>query len=268
MIIISQNLVLAAEEQNSPVFGWHNLVAIGTVTSTSSDTSYPITNVANPATNLFWKAAATGTITIDVDTTAYADVVDYLGIARHNFGTTRATVRLDVQNIDNSFSTLIPAFTPADDTPLLLRFQPQLAKKIRLIITTTTVAVPSIAVLYGGKLLVSQRRVYVGHTPITMGRSASVTSGRSESGNFLGRIITKQVVSGGVKLQNLTPSWYREKFDPFVKSAVGSPFFFAWRPTSYPAEVGYVWMTSDPMPVNARSNGMMEVELQFTGIIA
>lgn len=268
MLTISQNLVLTADDQNSPIFGWHNLVTTSTITSTSSDASYPISNVANPSTNLVWKAAAAliGSITIDIDTSAYASPVDYAAIARHNLGSTASTVRLDVQNMDNSFSTLIPAFTPADNSPLIMRFQPQLAKKIRIIITTTALVVPYIAVIYGGKLLVSQRRIYVGHTPINLGRVTSVTNGRSESGNFLGRIITKQITQSSIKLQNLTAAWYRSNFDPFLKNVAGGCFFVAWRPTSYPSEVGYVWLTGDPIPVNARSNGMMEVEIQFTGI--
>jgi hypothetical protein len=55
---------------------------------------------------------------------------------------------------------------------------------------------------------------------------------------------------------------------PFTTSGKGTPFFFAWRPASYPRETGYVWLTGDPVPVNQRSNGMMSVGLDYDGTVA
>jgi hypothetical protein len=127
-------------------------------------------------------------------------------------------------------------------------------------------APPTIAVVYAGALLVLQRRIYVGHTPIPYGRSAKITNGRSESGNFLGRIVLNEKTQSAVKMQNLTPAWYRQHLDPFIAASKEAPFFFAWRPLSYPREVGYAWMTNDPQPSNARANGMMQIDLQMTGI--
>lgn len=270
MITISNNLVLTAEDQDSPIFGWHNLVTTANITATSSNVSFPITNVANPSTNLVWKtsAPAIGTVTIDIDTSAYDEEIDYLAIARHNFGSSRTTVSLYAESPGGAFPIVITEFTPADDSPIILRFNPQIATKVRLVLRTTISIQPYIGVIYVGKLLVSPRRVYVGHTPINFGRVTSATNGRSENGNFLGRIITRVIVQSAITLQNLNPAWYRSDFDPFLKNVAGGCFFVAWRPTSYPSEVGYVWLTNDPQPVNSRSNGMMEVNLQYTGIVS
>jgi hypothetical protein len=100
-----------------------------------------------------------------------------------------------------------------------------------------------------------------------MGRSISMSSLRSVNGNFLGRIVLGRKVATQVNLQNLTPDWYRTYMAPFVLAAEEIPFFFAWRPSSYPNEIGYAWLTSDPKPVNQRTNGMMQVDLALEGVI-
>jgi hypothetical protein len=128
-------------------------------------------------------------------------------------------------------------------------------------------AAPTIAVVYCGALLVLQRRMYVGHTPINMGRDVSHASHRSVSGNFLGRIVLGRKTGTSVALQNLTPDWYRTYMHPFVLAAEEIPFFFAWRPSSYPNEIGYAWLTQDPKPSNQRTNGMMQVDLQLEGVV-
>lgn len=127
--------------------------------------------------------------------------------------------------------------------------------------------IPRCAVLYCGKLLVLQRRFYVGHVPINYGRKVNVISGQSESGQFLGRIVTGRATATSVALQNLTPTWVRQNLVPFLRAAEDQPFFFAWRPQTYPREVGYAWLTNNPEPMNQRPNGMMSCTLQMSGIV-
>ena len=267
MLINASTIVLTAPDANAPLFAAHNLVAVSNVSASSTtDADFPVTNLGNPNTNLRWQASASGARTITV-AHSYAGLCDYVGIAGHNFGTAGITVSIVAVNPDTSTTVLIPPFQPADNTPILLRFDPRIMTSVQIGLGAGSAAA-RMAVLYTGKMVVSERRVYVGHTPITMGRATKVVSGRSENGNFLGRIITQESVSSEIKLQNLHAAWYRTYFDPFLRSVAGAPFFFAWRPASYPTEVGFVWLTGDPRPMNAKSNGMMDVDLSFAGIIA
>jgi hypothetical protein len=125
---------------------------------------------------------------------------------------------------------------------------------------------PRIAVVYVGLLLPLERNIYVGHTPITLGRMTTVINRQSESGAFLGRIVVGETRRSAVALQNLTPAWYRTYFDPFARAAQRLPFFFAWRPGDYPRECGFAWLGSDPKPANQRPNGMMQVDLDLSGV--
>ena len=67
--------------------------------------------------------------------------------------------------------------------------------------------IPEVAVAYSGKLLTLPRKLYQGFTPINYGRIAKVTNGRSEAGNFLGRIVMQEFVKDSVPLSLIDPAY-------------------------------------------------------------
>jgi hypothetical protein len=272
MIVISRDLTLAvpsyAFSANNPIIGYQQLVTVSNISATTEANGYPASNMQNSSTNIYWKGASTSPVEDEYITLTLnsADDVDYVGIARHNFGTAGITVSLEIASAGSpEWMTLITEFLPADDSAILMRFEPQPVTTLRIRLRPGA-ATPRAAVCYAGKLLVLQRQIYVGHTPITMGRSTRVISGRSESGDFLGRIVISDANNTAVDLKNMTPAWFRENMLPFISQAVEWPFFFAWRPLSYPAEVGYAWLTDDPRPVNQLPNGMMSVQFNMEGV--
>lgn len=277
-VVITSGLVLGADEDfnaDSPIIGYENLVLTSNVSATTEDPDYPAANLANPATNLLWRSAAGSPsspeyITVILDT---EEQVDYLAIARHNFGTNFTPVSVEgLATADGSpldWFELVSAQLLPNNGPVIFRFEKQSLYAVRLKIGEplgSELLVPELAVMYVGELLILQRRIYVGHTPIPYGREIQVANHRSVSGAFLGRIILSSTRKTGVNLQNLTPSWYRLYFDPFLIAAQEIPFFFAWRPGDYPLEVGYCWLTNDPKPANQRPNGMMSVDMELEGV--
>lgn len=270
MIIISNSLVLGLTPEthvNAPLIGWHNLVTTGNIEADTAATDYPASNMANPITapGARWRAAdsTAQAVSVAVDT---VEPIDYIAIARHNLGSAAVSVTVEGSINDGAdwFELVQEALLP-NDAPAIFRFEPQALTDIRLSLGAGDDPA-EIAVLYTGLLLALQRRIYVGHTPIVLGRSAKIVNGRSEGGDFLGRIITSEQRETSVDLKNLTPSWYRTYLDPFIEASKDTPFFFAWRPGDYPDEVGFAWMTNEPQPSNQRPNGMMQVQLQMTGI--
>lgn len=255
---------------NNPVIGYRNLVTAANISSTTQDPDFPVANLANPSTSLKWVGDASPPtdeyITIAVNT---VEEIDYVGIARHNFGTAQITVSVqglvDAEALPEVWDEIVQETIPANDQPLILRFTPAAYASIRIRLQPGSAA-PTAAVVYIGKLLVLQRRIFVGHTPINYGRSSKVVNAKSENGSFLGRIVLNEAVTTSVALQNLTPDWYRANFDPFVTAAREKPFFWAWRPQDYPAECGFAWLTNDPTPTNQRPNGMMQVSFEMGGI--
>jgi hypothetical protein len=274
-VVISSALAATAAFQanaDTPLIGYETRVTTANISSTTETDDDPATNLANPSTALKWTGVVVSPavdeyITVDVQT---AEEMDYVGIARHNFGTAQITVSVEgVTDGDASpevWEELVGETLLADDGPAIFRFTAQALAKIRLRLQPGSEA-PTLAVLYTGKLLELERNIYVGHTPITLGRRTKTVTPRSESGNFLGRIVLNQMTETKVDLDYLTPDWYRANFDPFVEAAEESPLFFAWRPGDYPDEVGFCWLTNDPIPQNSLANGMMSVSLDLRGIV-
>lgn len=259
--------------EDNPVIGYDNLAVPAAISTDTAAEGFPASNMGNPSTNLRWVGEASSPeadeyITVNTVTTPIQDI-DYIAVARHNFGSAAIPVSVEYLDLDASpveWVELIASVLLPNDGPALFRFPPLSYAGIRLRLQPGSAA-PTAAVVYCGKLLIMQRRLYVGHTPINYGRVTKVANGRSESGNFLGRIILNEMTATQASFSNLTPDWYRANMEPFLLQAQEQPFFFAWRPGAYPREVGYAWLTNDPQPQNALANGMMSIELEMAGIV-
>lgn len=281
MLVISQNIVLSEEDDalpdGTPLILYENLVTTGNITATSEDDSYPVTNLANPSTNQEWRGednSPTPT-TIEIDVTVDSStLIDGFGIARHNFGTEGIAVAIYSVSTDSPpVETLIagPQIPPTDQ-PMLFVGTPQTFNKVRIELTVPASTVPRAGVLYVGPLLRCQRGFDINteFTPPQFSRRTVSVNGKSQAGDFLGRIITSQSIEGATATwRHFTPDWYRENFDPFVDAAqTDTPFFFAWAPDDYPYEVGYLWLADDPIPLLSPITGRFGIALRMDGIVS
>lgn len=258
LVVTQQTLI----DPNLPRICWVNYVSTTNVAATSETELSPITNIANPSTAFGWEGS--NNAQQDIDITLNGIEIDYVGIARHNLEGA-AAMRIQAL-VDGTYSTIIDWTTNLSNQSTLFLLNSAAPKAIRISIKDNITA-PKIAVIYIGKSTVLQRSIYVGHTPITMGRNQTEVGGLSQSGQYLGTLVTKEYFSTSVSLRNLTPSWYRLNLDPFVNRNQKTPFFWSWRPEKYPNETGYCWLSDTPRPSNDLSNGMMKVSLSMEGIV-
>lgn len=267
MIVFQEGLVLVSDndyDENSPLIGYKNKTTVSNIYTVSAVAGFPATNLARPATHLLWKGSTTSGLDA-IHVASLSGDSDYFGIARHNFGSAGITLGLIGSFDGGSTWTSLGALNPTTDDPIMFYFEKGAYTDLYLSLGVgTTAAIAS--VVYCGEVLRVQRRLYVGHTPITLGRQVTAMIGRSQSGNFLGRIVIGEGRSNSVNLQHLTPDWYRNNFDPFIVAAKTIPFFFAWRPQSYPLEVGYCTVSNDVQPNNQMANGMMQVTMELSGV--
>ena len=281
-VIVSPNFVVASDGQdfdaNTPIIGYNNLVPDSTLTATTEDADFPVSNLANPLTHLRWKSGAGSPsteeyLTVEFDPESSTPDIDYLAIARHNLGSSQATVSVEAAESSpgspGDWTEVVGETLLPDDGPAIFRFTKQPYFGVRLRIQDSLAAAPAtpyVSVMYVGALLLLQRRIYVGHTPMTMGRSQTVVNRRTINGDFAGRIVLAEKRETSISLKNLTPDWYRNYMDPFLKDALQNPFFFAWRPGDYPREAGFGWTVNDPQPTNQLANGMMQVDIDIEGV--
>jgi hypothetical protein len=236
--------------------GIQSIVQGKTPTASSAATGYPAIAATYPTTFEYWKPSTVpATWAIDNG----ADVAcDYFGLVGDFNGAT-----INVQSSpDNSTWTTQVSGAPTGRVAMFL-FESVTARYWRIQVTG---AVPSIAVVYIGAALAMQRKLYQGHTPLTLSRITETTQNTSETGQYLGRSIIRKGLQTSCEYQHLTADWYRANFDPFVEAARESPFFYAWRPEQYPAEVGFVWTTGDIRPSNTGPRNFMSVGFKVAGI--
>tara|TARA_R110002110_G_scaffold415850_1_gene657965 strand:+ start:10914 stop:11708 length:795 start_codon:yes stop_codon:yes gene_type:complete len=261
-VVISNSVVLGSAQSqpsgNLPIIGYKNILNVSNITATSEEPANPITSVTNPATAYTWIAASAATQTITINTAGQQ--VDYIGIARHNLNQVDLTVTIKYNGI-----TVVSGVSISDAQAILFLQNDAVPDTIEIVIEGADEA-PQIGVIYIGKSLRLERSIYVGHTPITYGRKRSTVNGISENGQYLGEIVKRQINMTSVSLSNLTPAWYRSQLDPFFKLTPRVPCFWAWRPETYPDEIGYAWIDGEPSVSNEQPNGMMSASWNFEGL--
>lgn len=270
MIVISSALALADTADgltlDHPIIGWHNVVTPATIMPDVEAAGFPGSNMANPATHLEWRSSTSDGQYILIQTNE-VDEIDYIAVAKHNWGTAEITVSVEGWNTgDGPWTELVQGVMLADDSPALFRFVAGSWEYIRFALVAPS-AIPRAAVIYVGKLLVLERKIYVGHVPLSRARKTDVINNMSQSGNSLGAIELGAWRESTIPLSLISPDWYREYMDPFLAD-VGKrkPWFFAHRPQSYPFEVGYCKLIDDPMPVPTGPSNLEAFDMKVIGV--
>lgn len=244
-----------------PVIGWQTLLTTANIAATSEDADYPAIRLANPNTNELWVSESTSTQYLTVTLDGTVDV-DYLAVARHNFGTIGAALTVE-GDTGSGYAAVSDQVAPADDKVLIFRFAPAAYTGLRLKIESVS-AEPQAATMFVGALLVMERGVQPGHTPLPYGRVRDIVSGLSQSGNFVGRIESGSKLRSTASFKVLTPAFVRGDLAAFL--AYSGPFFFAWSPQTYSTEVGFAWCVNDPIPVPSHLSGFTDLTLEMEGL--
>ena len=191
--------------------------------------------------------------------------VDFVAIGAHNAATHQGGIDILVKyatTIGGALTT-IENLEFADNSAKMVLFDEIQAAEIALVFNTTSGL--ELGVFYAGKTLEMEQPIYGGHSPIDLSSKTQYESVMSESGNFLGRTIKRQGVESTFSWQHLSPTWYRENFQPFVLSAKTIPFFIMWRPDLYDAAV-FGFTTKDIKPMNmGGGSGLMNVSINVMG---
>lgn len=262
-VVITPNMALSQQlrtggGRNKPIIGWDNAVSTGTLTASSEAEGYPVTNLTNPSTSSEWRASGNGTQSITVTLGAEREI-NYIGIARHNFGSSGAAVSVTAEpgGVD-----LVPSIMPVSDAPLMVRFDPITVTSVT--ITISGGSVPArMSVLYAGYLTTVKGGMYQEVVPIPYGYQTDIVTNRAESGDFLGRIMTDQRLQLAYEFAYVEYDWFKANMGPFIKSAMLQPFFFAWLPEMYPEDVAFGWLTADINPISENFEGTVVVRFNM-----
>lgn len=262
-VFLSNALVLsqgAATPLTHARIGYRSIVRPHNITASSAHTDHPAVNVASVNTYQFWQPQSLpATLTVDAGEPV---TVDYLGIAAH----TLAGSTVVFESSENGTDWTVQGDLAPVNQALMLLIEPTEARYWRIRIEGS--GTPRVGVVFIGRALAMQRAIYGGHSPITLSRQTTIRPNKSDTGQFLGRTVIRRGVQTSASWRHLSAEWYRQNFDPFVAYATQGqgPFFFAWRPASFPDEVAYVWTSDDIAPSNMGTRDLMEVSMTMTGL--
>lgn len=253
----------------------NKLTHSGTTISTDrEDPDHPLVNIKNPATNLFYRETTGGvlspTITIDFDSSEEVDTIAIQGHNCYNI-TNLFTISCLYQNDNGTFretEETIYSYSNEpgsrinilDNRPIIFRIEKRKYRKININFLLASGFRLQVANIFAGVALKMPRGVYVGHKPITYARESNIVTGKSESGQFLGRIVVGETYQNEFRLSNIEPDFFRQEIAPFFDNADENPFFMAWRPDEYSSETAYCWSVSNMNVINQLPNGMVEID--------
>jgi len=240
---------------------YDNLLLSSAVTISTGATG---TNVLIPNTAQRWTFSATGNIkfvlpdNFDIDTVC---------IGAHNLSSGGYTVQAFYRITDGgTLTSLTASKSPVNDNAIMFHIPAAVSAKVIEIYTTAGSGAGYIGSIYAGVALQMQRPFYSGHSPITLSASTTYFSSRSESGAFIGREIRKREYQTSAAWKNITDSWYRDYFQPFVLSAKTLPFYFAWNLLEHPTDVAYCITNADISPSYQGNRDLMQVGFDMIGV--
>ena len=224
-------------------------------------TSSPETSAAigTPSTWERWQPVLGDSQSITITFTSN-QIVNYIGLAGYDL--IGATVL--VQKSTGGNFTTVEALTGFEAPSRMILLSEFTASKIRLVVTRT---VPiNLGVVYVGDVLALQRATRGGVTPAPLNQMTSYNTEFSAAGQILGRVINSEGVETKVNLKNLTDDWYRSEFQPFVKVARITPFFYLWNPRDYPDDCIYGVSSKDIAPTLQGGKKFMDVSFNIEGV--
>jgi len=270
-LFISPSLVVTPVDTYAawyPLVGWHNVVAFGNLTATSAASGYPVTNLSTPSTIERWVGGSAAELLVTVSD--LDDEIDYVGIARHNLGTAGIEVSVETLTAEPGavWTEVFAPVLPADDAPLVLRFDAATIIGLRVRLAAGTAA-PDMAVLHVGKLVQMQKGLQADFVPLHRAVTREKLNGRNEAGDYFGAIVTNAAAGSTAQFKMLGASWYDANLAEFVLAAnQGAACFFVWDPDQHPDDVAYCWLTEDASPRFSMLNkNYVDLTLSFGGIV-
>ena len=171
---------------------------------------------------------------------------------------------------DGANQVAIGPFMVTDSTPVFRVFDDVECDTVIINFSSDEDFDIEVGVIMIGKSIALPRNIYVGHTPINYGRRPISRFITSDNGNFLGQSSQAVMLESSVSMDNIPPDYFRDVLRPYFQvPAETKPFFWAWRPQSYPDEVGYCWIPSGRInPANSKPNGFMNISFDMMGYVS
>jgi len=235
-----------------------------TGSSVTSDTGLNPAFTLIPNTAQRWTFTESGFIRYTLPANVNIDTV-CMGANNLSSGNYTATVYYKT-SVGGSLQLFSFGSTPDNNNSIMFHRSDSVSVRVIEIYTTAGSGAGFIGSVYAGIALQMQRPFFAGHTPAVLARQADYYSSMSESGNFIGVEVRRRALESSAAWSNLTDSWYRQYFVPFLASAELLPFYFAWNLLEHPKDVVYCKNITNVSPSYTGQRDLMSVDIPLVGI--
>lgn len=195
-----------------------------------------------------------GWLAIDLGSNAN---VDYLAIAQHNLIPNLSIIALEYWSGGTWNTAGVKIVTSSG--PQIIDFTQRTADKFRFQVWAIAPFIyPSIGVIKMGSKLIANRKIYQGHQPARYNEITRLYNKANGGNNYSGQIQETRSLATSIELTNLTSDWVRSDARLLRRHISGGrPFFFRWRPDTYPEESIYCWSSGDIDATNSGPKDLM-----------
>ena len=255
MMVFADNAPYAGE--NKALIAYDNAIS-SVFLDVDDNPSSPIRNTQDTYTYTAYRYAGASATTIVINC-VMSRAPDYVAIACHNFDTAAGVITVETTGGSAKFL--------ANDRAPIIVHTGQGDTAGQAIITIAD-AQPGlqIGVITAGTLLQMQRTAYQGFTPPSLNRNQERIGSVSDTGQYLGQLVTRTMYEASPSWDDLTPGWYRDNIEPFALATSSRPFVIAWRPADFPNDLVYGWRTGDVSPKNTGPAGLMSVSFEMQAV--
>lgn len=256
--------------ENSPRIGINNLANQSNIQSQIGTLpTNPAYLAALPNTDERWKSQGIPSHLFRVVISSeQAEFIDYFGIAAHR-GLIGKQIRVVIRRYGYPNVDIAP-FMVTKSTPIFRLIEAAECNEVLIIFegdgSDFDIDIGFISI---GQTVALPRRIYVGHSPMPFSRRPETRFLVSDNGTFLGQEKQKTLMRSSVSMSNIPPDYYRDIIYPsFQLPAETQPFFWSWRPGTYPDEVAFCWLpTGQFNQQNEKPNGFMNISFDLMGHI-
>jgi hypothetical protein len=259
----------AASRQGNGRIGYHNLFTDAGATVTASDevTGYEKENAYDWKQHDWWKQSALGTSWLRASF-ASAKSADYMCVFGHNLHKVGGSVKPQYSTDSGStWNDAAVSTSSAEGNTIFVGFDSVSAGDWRCLVVTTT-GQSIIAGIMIGEAMVFERDLTAGFAPPSISPDVDSKTAMSELGVNLGMSNLRTGVSGTIALTNLTPTWVRNDWKPFITHLnSGYPAAFSWDYINYPTESVLVWKKGKAGKPAYTSPNFMSASFEYEGIL-
>lgn len=246
-----------------PRIGWHTILPHCNLTASSTQGDRIVRLISNYLTYDCWEAATGGDNWLEIISPTSV-MVDYMGLACHNFAESQTSYKLQYHN-GTTWEDITAEILPEQDMPFLYEFEPIIASRFRLVMHSESA--PYIGIMFLGQIMHFELGMYVGHKIASYSWDDNILNLESDSGHYIGRQIISRGGTTTIKVDHMTHEYLRTIWLPFQEHARRYPFFFAWYPELYPFEVIYCWSTDMPS-VTVGGHHWVTTSMSIRGIVS